>query len=92
MTSSPMVKAPWRLAIRAEGEYVNAYFADEHTMEGAVLLASLKRSIAEAGMFEPWRLLMQEALAVMVQSATGVRCEYPEEPRPAPEHERSGRA
>lgn len=87
-----LVKAPWRIAIRAEGEYVNAYFADEHTMDGATLLGSLKRSIAEAGAFDSWRVFMQDAFALFVEQATGVRPEWPDPPHPAPEHERSGRA
>lgn len=90
-TTPPVVKAPWRLAIRSEGEYVNAYFADLDTMDGAILLGSIKRNIAEAGMFDSWRLLMQESLAVMVQHAIGERPEY-DEPQAAPEHERAGRA
>jgi hypothetical protein len=89
--NAPLVKAPWRIAFRSEGEYVNCYFADEHTMEGAMLLGSLKRSLAELGAFQPWRELMQEAMRAVTQDALGVACEFPDEPHPAPEHERAGR-
>jgi len=89
--SEPLVRAPWRIAFRSEGEYVNCYFADEHTMEGAILLSSLKRSIAELGMFDAWREFMQDAMRAVTKDTLGVACEYPEEPQPAPEHERAGR-
>lgn len=86
-----MVRAPWRLAFRGEGEYVNCYFADQDTMDGAILLGSLKRNIADRGMFQPWLELMQEAMAIVSKDALGVACVYPDEPQPAPEHERAGR-
>jgi hypothetical protein len=35
-----------RLAFREEGEYWNAYFAAEHTMDGALLLGSIRLGVA----------------------------------------------
>jgi hypothetical protein len=72
---------------------VNAYYAEQHTMQGAVLIGSLRRSLADRpGVFDEWRQFMQERFADLAEEALGVRPAFPDDPVPAPEHERSGRA
>ncbi len=82
---------PVRLAIRREGNSVNAYMADPKTMEGATLVASLTVGIAQhADFFERWMQLMEDALARAVKDIYGQEPEMTT--RPAPEHERGGNA
>jgi len=84
---------PFRLAFRAEGEFVNCYYAAPDTMTNAMLLGSMRGSTLEKtpGVFQKWQALMQEILAAACVGALG---EAPVgfETRTAPEHERSGRA
>ena len=85
-----MKKLPMRLAIRSEGNVVNAYLAAADTMADARLIGSLARGVAErADLFERWKALMTEALSVLVEEITGQRPLITE--TRAPEHERSGR-
>jgi len=81
-----------RLAIRAEGDFVNAYHAAPDTMLGATLIGSFRRSVLEQqpGMFERWKALVSEAYVKTIEDATGIRPQLTE--GPAPVHERSGRA
>jgi hypothetical protein len=85
--------APFRLAIRAEGKYVNCYYAATDTMDGAVLIGSIRRAVCDRDrcLFEKWQALMQEALSQACVDALGAE---PVEfvTQPAPEHERSGSA
>lgn len=84
---------PYRIAIRAEGTKVNAYWTRARTMDGAELVASINRDLCEQcpGMFNSFVLLMEGAAVAMVKwrlnaSVTHVDVE------PGPEHERAGRA
>lgn len=83
--------APFRLAFRAEGEFVNCYYAAPDTMTGAWLMGSMRRSLLERtpGVFASWRALMQQILSAACTDALGAA---PESfvVRAAPEHERSG--
>lgn len=81
-----------RLAIRREGEFVNAYHAASGTMDGAMLVGSIRVSILDAhkDIWEDWKALMSRAYQTVVHDATG--CEVEMNEGPAPEHERSGRA
>jgi hypothetical protein len=82
-----------RLAMRHEGEWWSAYYADHGTMEGAILLGSILMKFAE----NPERKrafmdLMRDNVADMIEAVTGQRPVWPTGPEPAPEHERSGHA
>lgn len=86
------MSTPYRIALREEGEQVNAYFARTETMEGAQLVMSLRRDIA---CLEPVReglMLLTQAIAIaMVERITdkpviGIDISQ------APEHERWGNA
>lgn len=81
-----------RLALRAEGNFWNAYAALADTMDGAVLLGSIaigavtdnerrRRSFMD---------LMKSVLADYIKDATGAAPKW-NPPDRAPEHERAGR-
>lgn len=81
---------PFRLAFREEGEYVNCYLAHPDTMSEAVLIASLRRAVADH-VWPEYRALMEKWASVTCQEVFGAEpAEFIEER--APEHERSGRA
>ena len=82
-----------RLAFRREGERVNAYWAQTHTMKAAVLIGSIIVSVcdAEPELFDRFKTLMRDAFAGVVFRSVGVRPEWGGE-QAAPEHERAGRA
>lgn len=89
---STTAPAPFRLAFRAEGEFVNVYYAAIDTMEGAMFLSSMRRSMLDAtpGAFVKWQELMREILSVACVDAMGA-APVSFDSRVAPEHERSGR-
>ncbi len=81
-----------RLAMRQEGGGWNAYYAMPDTMQGAVLIGSVRMG---AMMGRPERKkqfmkLMQDIVDDIIQENTGVRPQWPDEPTPAPEHDRAG--
>jgi len=82
-----------RLSFRVEGEFVNAYMAKPDTMEGATLLGSFRKSMLEESpeIWERWKDLMRDSFGLMIKGALGIDAEWGGE-KPAPEHERSGRA
>jgi hypothetical protein len=85
-------KAPIRLALRSEGDWINAYIALTDTMEGALPLGSLHRTLAaDAGLWGAWKALMTEATVHMLETVIGVTPDKMIE-QPAPESERSGNA
>lgn len=86
-----MMDAGIRLAFRTEGDFVNCYFTRRETMEGALLLGSMKVTICQKGFFEPWTELMQQILAKAVLDSTGIE-KVTMMREAAPEHERAGRA
>jgi hypothetical protein len=89
---SELRKAPIRLALRSEGDWINAYIAHRDTMEGALLLGSLHRTLAaDAGLWGGWKALMTEATVYMMETVIGVTPDAMIE-QPAPESERSGNA
>jgi hypothetical protein len=82
-----------RFALREEGDLVNAYYAMPETMEGAILLFSVKRGAAMLpGVKEKVLALGRQIVGEIIFDVTGTRLSWPNEPQPAPEHERSGRA
>jgi hypothetical protein len=79
-----------RVALRAEGENWNAYFADPKTMEGAVYLGSIKLTLVErADRKNAFIQLMRDTVGDMMEETLGVRPIWPTPPQPAPEHERT---
>lgn len=81
-----------RLAMRHEGIFWNAYYMMPDTMEGAVLLGSIAMHFVEGRQDrkDAFMNLMKEAVSDIIEDKTGTRPVWPNQPQPAPEHERSG--
>lgn len=83
----------FRIAIRAEGEFINAYLAPPDSMVNAVHMGSIRRSFCDASrpLFKQFQELMQAAITVAVQESLGAT---PEGfvTTAAPEHEKAGNA
>ena len=80
-----------RLAMRHEGNFWNAYYAMPDTMDGALLLGSIAmRFVTNAERKYAFLNFMREAVSDLIEEETGARPIWPDEPHPAPEHERSG--
>lgn len=83
-------EAVFRVAIRSEGENVNAYYAPMTGMRGAILLGSIKRRLCQLpGVFESFQSLMGHVATGLAEEVLGasvkeVRFED------VPEHERAG--
>ena len=84
-------QAVGRLALRSEGANWNAYYAQEGTMEGALLLGSIKMSLVHGSLKERFIELMRDALANAIEDTVGQRPTW-NKPQSAPENERSGSA
>lgn len=84
---------PYRIAIRAEGPVINAYWARTGTMEGAEQVASINRELcdSEPKIFEGFQLLMKALSVELVRLRLGKTVDHIEV-EPAPEHERAGRS
>jgi hypothetical protein len=81
-----------RLAIRKEGENVNAYYAMPGTMEKAIWLASVKLTAADLpGVFDAFMDLGRAIVGELIFEQTGLRPTWGG-PEKAPEHERAGGA
>jgi hypothetical protein len=84
-----------RIALRAEGDMWNGYWAPrQDTMDGALLLASIR--LSAVGSNHPDRKLefielVQRLFADAVQDSIGQQLTW-NDPKPAPERERSGSA
>jgi hypothetical protein len=82
----------FRLAVREEGNYINAYLASPESMDDAVHVASLRVTVARQypEVFDPFVEFIKELARVMGEgvygNVAGIEIEE------APEHERSGRA
>lgn len=80
-----------RLAMRAEGEWWNAYAARTATMDGAILLGSVRiTAMQTVERRQVFMGLMQEVLTGYLAEMGAQVADW--STRPAPEHERSGRA
>lgn len=81
-----------RLAIRREGKLVNAYLATAGSMDGAILMGSILRSIVarDDALWERWKAVMTDAMRNAVEDTFGQRPDVTE--RPAPPHEKAGEA
>lgn len=82
-----------RLALRVEGEFWNAYYAPEHTMEGAILLGSICMSavLQSDKLKEKFISLMQSVVGKAINDMLGQRPMW-DTPIPGPESERAGNA
>jgi len=83
-----------RLAMRAEGDNWNAYYAMPDTMDGAIFLGSIR--LAAVSSLHPERKqafmdMMRDLVADLIEETSGVRPTWGG-PETAPEHERSGTA
>jgi hypothetical protein len=85
---------PGRLALRSEGEYWNAYYALPDTMDGAVLLGTIRITavVDNPERKQAFMDLMRGIVTEFLEEMTGVEVAWPNPPEPAPEHERSGSA
>lgn len=87
-----------RLALRREGKWWVAYYAMPDTMNGALPLARIRMTMVEgdrprhARNKQAFMDLMREAVSDLIEDSIGVRPTWPDDPQPAPEHERSGEA
>ena len=82
-----------RLAMRVEGDWWNAYYAMPNTMEGALHLGSIRMAFVadDWQRKELFMSMMKDAVSEIIKERIGVEATWPEA-RPAPEHERSGKA
>jgi hypothetical protein len=88
-----MAEPNFRLAIRHEGPFINAYFAPMGTMDGAVLIGSIRTNLCRQNddVFTSFKALMSSAMSTAVKNATGSEVMALLE-QDAPEHERAGHA
>lgn len=86
MSDKPFI----RTTIRREGTWINAYLAHTHTMDGAVLLASISYGACsmDRQAFEDFKALISAFVVRRVTAETG--CVPRVEETDAPEHERAG--
>lgn len=85
-----MAEPRWvgRLALRVEGETWVAYYALPDTMEGAIVLATIRMALVEDGdRKRAFMELMKSAIGDFLAGKVEMGIE-----QPAPEHERAGRA
>lgn len=80
-----------RLALRHEGNWWNAYYAYNDTMEGSILLGSIGMSVIQANEAHKIKFmeLMKDVVTDIIEETVGVRPSWTESTK-APEHERSG--
>jgi hypothetical protein len=91
MTADRLLQAG-RLSLREEGELWIAYYALPHTMKDDLVLGSIHMGAVfrSEERKQQFMSLMKEVVADLIEDATGKRPIWPDPPRPAPEHERSG--
>ena len=83
---------PFRLALRQEGEWWNAYLADPDTMKEAMKIASIRLSIVKQNESHKQAFIeLVQAILADICKLSGFSIKDWNE-RPAPEHERSGSA
>ena len=86
-----VIKSPFRIAFRSEGDWLTAYFARPDSMEGAIEVGRIKRSAAEQDpkVFDDWQALWSAWVMRAVQEKFGVTPEIITQD--APEHERGSK-
>lgn len=79
-----------RLAMRVEKGFWRAYYALPDTMEGAILLGSIRMAfVEEPKAKEAFMYMMKACVGMMLEEVTGHKPSWPNPPVSAPEHERS---
>ncbi len=83
-----------RLAMRVEGDLWVAYYALPKTMDGALFLGSIQMAfVQDESAKQIFMALMRDAVSLVIKGQTGVDPQWPDPfGKPAPQHERSGRA
>lgn len=85
------IRAPFRLALRLEGNWYNAYFAKHGTMEGSELLGSVAlRLVENAACRHKWQQCMSDLFEQIIRD-TGLTVDHMIK-EDAPPHERAGNA
>jgi hypothetical protein len=80
-----------RIAIRTEGDFVNAYWAKVDTLADAMLICSARRGpMANPALFDQFKRLAESIISQTYGAVFGGEPSYLE--RAAPDHERSGNA
>jgi hypothetical protein len=79
----------FRIAIRAEGAFVNAYYAKADTMDGALLLGSIHQTMVEGhdDILRQWMSLLAKAFTTVSVDMAGVAVAF--SVASVPEHERT---
>lgn len=88
-------RAAFRIAIRDEGEFVNGYFAGLDSMDGALLLLSIRRASMSKtpGAFEAFQALLELMMSEAITAKLGIPPDgISYDVEPAPEHEKAGHA
>ena len=79
--------------MRVEGDWWVAYYAHPHTMDGALILGTIRMAIlAKQHRKDEFMLLMKGAIADLLFGANVPAVAWPDPPQRAPEHERGGSA
>ncbi len=82
-----------RLAMRQEGDLWVAYYAASSTMDKALFLGSIRLAFVKTPEHKAaFMELMKAAVSDILKEATGTEVTWPYGARPAPEHERGGKA
>ena len=82
-----------RIAIRADGQSINAYFAMTGTMAEAVLIGSINRALCDQDekLFDQFKALMTTCCQVLIEQIGGKKVLTVFE-QDASEHEKAGHA
>jgi hypothetical protein len=94
MNDKPELVSPFRIAFREEGRLVNVYLAKQGTMDDAMFIGSIMRSILtaeEPGQFLRFKEIFQIGIAAAIKDVMGIDV-VKFDTNPAPESEKSGSA
>jgi hypothetical protein len=94
VSEKPELVSPFRIAFREEGMFVNVYLAKQGTMDDAMLIGSVARSILNAdapAQFNRFKEVFQVGIAACIKDVMGIDVQK-FETSPAPEAERAGNA
>lgn len=92
--NEPELIAPFRIAFREEGPLVNVYLAKQDTMEDAMLIGCVMKSILNAEkpqQFLRFKEVFEVGLAACIKDVLGVEVTK-FETNMAPPHEKAGNA
>jgi hypothetical protein len=92
--NEPNLVSPFRIAFREEGAMVNVYLAKQESMDEAMLIGSIMKSILNAeipAQFERFREVFQVGIAACIKDVLGVEVHHFDTTK-APDHEKAGNA